>query len=162
LIVGDELHFYFTAFSGISPKLGGCLYAGSSTGLAVLRRDGFASLSGDGSVTTRTVTFRGKYLYVNVKGELSCEVLDEEGTVLKPFSEANCVPIQTDSTKQRVSWKNDIDLGQLARRSVKFRFRLHKGDIYSFWVSPELNGASHGYVAGGGPGFTGSQDTTGV
>jgi hypothetical protein len=162
VIVGDELRFYFTGFSGISPKLGGCLYAGASAGLAVLRRDGFASLTGSGSVTTRTVTFHGKYLFVNVKGDLKCEVLDEMGTVIRPFSEAGCVLIRTDSTKQRVSWKDNAHLGQLAGRSVKFRFLLHKGEIYSFWVSPGPNGASHGYVAAGGPGFACSTDTTGV
>jgi hypothetical protein len=41
LISGDELRFYFGAFSGMSPRLGGHMYAGGSTGLALLRRDGF-------------------------------------------------------------------------------------------------------------------------
>ncbi len=61
------------------------MYAGSSTGLAVLRRDGFASLTGAGYVTTRTVTFKGQYLFVNVKGELRCEVLDEKVLELSRF-----------------------------------------------------------------------------
>ena len=162
LVVGDKLHFYFTGFSGISPKLGGCLYAGASAGLAVLRRDGFASLSGTGYVTTRTVTFHGNYLFVNVKGNLRCEVLDEKGIVIEPFSEAGCLPIQTDSTKQQIAWKSGADLSRLAGRSVRFRFLLQEGEIYSFWVSVERNGASHGYVAAGGPGFNGSTDTTGA
>ncbi len=162
LIVGEKIHVYFTAFSGISPKLGGCLYAGSSVGLAILRRDGFASLSGPGAVTTRTVIFRGKFLFVNVNGTLRCEVLDENGAVIKQLSEADCVPIQTDSTKHLVSWRDVAHLGKLAGRPVRFRFLLEKGDLYSFWVSPEQDGASHGYVAGGGPGFTGSTDTTGA
>jgi hypothetical protein len=162
LIVGNELHFYFTGFSGISPKLGGCLYAGASTGLAVLRRDGFASLSGSGYVTTRAVAFAGKYLFVNVKGKLQCEVQDEKGMVIVPFSAADCVPIETDSTKQRVTWNGSAHLGQLANRPVRFHFLLNEGEIYSFWVSPQPNGSSHGYVAAGGPGFTGSTDTTGA
>jgi hypothetical protein len=48
LIVGDELRFYFAGFSGISPRLGKHPYAGGSTGLALLRRDGFASMGGAG------------------------------------------------------------------------------------------------------------------
>ena len=44
LIVADKLHFYFGAWSGVSPALGADMYAGGSTGLATLRRDGFASL----------------------------------------------------------------------------------------------------------------------
>lgn len=162
LIVGDELHFYFTGFSGKSPRLGGCLYAGASTGLAILRRDGFASLSGTGYVTTRPLTFHGQYLFANVKGDLRCEVLDEKGMVIKAFSEAYCVPIRTDSTKQQISWKSGAHLAQLGGRSVSFRFLLQKGEIYSFWVSAGRNGASEGYVAAGGPGFTGSKDTTGA
>jgi hypothetical protein len=44
---------------------------------------------------------------------------------------------------------------------VRFRFHLRQGSLYAFWVSPERNGASHGYVAGGGPGFSGPTDTVG-
>ncbi len=32
---------------------------------------------------------------------------------------------------------------------------------YSFWVSLDKTGASHGYVAAGGPGFDGPIDTLG-
>ena len=76
LIVGDELHFYFGAFSGISPRLGGQPYAGGSTGMAVLRRDGFASMGAaeeGGSLTTKPLIFSGRHLYVNANaagGEL--------------------------------------------------------------------------------------------
>jgi hypothetical protein len=35
------------------------------------------------------------------------------------------------------------------------------GRLYSFWVSPDASGASYGYVAAGGPGFTGPTDTVG-
>src|SRR5262249_33817123 len=62
LIVGDKIYFYFGAWSGISPKLGGHMYAGGSTGLAVLRRDGFASMdagASPGLLTTRPVSFKG-------------------------------------------------------------------------------------------------------
>ena len=45
---------------------------------------------------------------------------------------------------------------------VRFRFHLRNGELYAFWVSPEASGASHGYVAAGGPGFTGMTDTVGA
>jgi hypothetical protein len=41
------------------------------------------------------------------------------------------------------------------------RFYLRNGALYAFWVSPEESGASHGYVAAGGPDFTGPRDTVG-
>ena len=44
---------------------------------------------------------------------------------------------------------------------LKLRFTLTNGRLYAFWVSPEATGASHGYVAAGGPGFKGPTDTVG-
>jgi len=49
----------------------------------------------------------------------------------------------------------------LAGHVVRFRFCLTNGRLYSFWVSPNESGASCGYVAAGGPGFTGPTDTVG-
>ena len=50
-------------------------------------------------------------------------------------------------------WKGGADLSPLKGKTVHFRFQLSHGQLYSFWVSPETSGASHGYVAAGGPGF---------
>jgi hypothetical protein len=59
-----------------------------------------------------------------------------------------------------VAWKAG-DLARVAGQPVRFRFHLKGGRLYAFWVSPEKSGASHGYVAAGGPGFTGPTDTVG-
>ena len=67
------------------------MYAGGSTGLAVLRRDGFASLEAPesgGNVTTRLVRFKGRYLFVNLQaaeGSLQAEILDRERNPNCPF-----------------------------------------------------------------------------
>lgn len=50
----------------------------------------------------------------------------------------------------------------LAGTPVRFRFNLRSEKLYAFWVSPEESGASHGYVAAGGPGFTGPIETVGA
>jgi hypothetical protein len=166
-IVGDELYFYFGAWSGISPKLGSHMYAGGSTGLAVLRRDGFASLGAgisSGHVLTRTVRFRGKYLFVNAaaaRGELRAELLRNDGSVIEPFSLRNCKGIRRDATCQQVSWKGGKDFSSLAGEPVRLRFHLTNSELFAFWVSPDASGASHGYVAAGGPGFVGPKDTIG-
>jgi hypothetical protein len=166
LIVGDQLRFYFGTWSGVGAGREH-MYAGGSTGLATLRRDGFASMDADekgGTLTTRTVTFKGAHLFVNAaasKGELRVEALDEQGNVIAPFTTANCVAFTGDKTRHRVTWKDADDLSQLTGKPVRLRFHLKQGALYSFWVSPNANGASHGYVAAGGPGFTGATDTTG-
>jgi hypothetical protein len=164
LVVGDKLYFYVSGRAGVegSGASGVC-----ATGLATLRRDGFASMAADaaaGTLTTRPVTFRGKYLFVNADakaGELRVEVLDKDGRVIKPFTRSKCTPIRADKTLQPVKWGRHADLSALAGQPVQFRFHLRGGRLYSFWVSPEPSGASHGYVAAGGPGFTGPTDTVG-
>ena len=165
LVVGDKLYFYVSGRAGVrgSSTSGVC-----STGLALLRRDGFASMDAGergGTLTTRPVIFAGRYLFVNANadgGELRAEILGEDGKVIAPFTRANCEPIQADATLQAVRWKGVKDLSALAGRPVKFRFRLKNGGLYSFWVSPDLSGASYGPVAAGGPGFTGPADTVGA
>ncbi len=167
LIVGDELYFYFGAWSGISPRFGEHMYAGGSTGVAILRRDGFASMDADtstGSVMTPSIRYKGRHLFVNVNakaGELRVEILDSNGQVIEPFSRESCIPVHSDSTIRGVTWKRGNDLSSLAGKPVRFKFYLSKGQLYSFWLSPDLSGASYGYVAAGGPGLAGSTDTTG-
>jgi hypothetical protein len=118
----------------------------------------------EGTLTTRPIRFRGKHLFVNVaseSGELRVEALDSHGNVIAPFFSVECLPIRSDNTIQEVRWKNAEDLSTLADRPVRFRFHLRDGSLYSFWVSPDRSGASHGYVAAGGPGFSGPVDTVG-
>ena len=106
----------------------------------------------------------GKHLLVNVdcpKGELKVEVLDKDGKVIEPFTLANCKPVSCDKTLAAVTWKSAADLSAVSGKPVQFRFHLKNGSLYAFWVSPDKSGASHGYVAAGGPGFTGPTDTIG-
>ncbi len=167
LVVGDKLYFYVSGRAGKGIPECSLHDAGASTGLAILRRDGFASMdagSEEATLTTRPVRFGGKYLFVNADskaGELRVEVLDSDGSVVRPFSRESCVPLSADKTLQAVTWKGASDLSGLAGKALRFRFHLRNGSLYAFWVSADLNGASHGYVAAGGPGFTGPTDTVG-
>lgn len=158
LVVGDQLYFYCSGRSGSATPAN--REAGGSTGLAMLRRDGFASLDAgetEGTITTRPVVFTGKHLYVNIdapRGEMRAEVLDEDGRPIAPFTKAACAPLSVDSTRQIVAWEKTKDLSALAGKPVRFRFTLRQGKLYAFWVSPDETGASRGYVAAGGPGYT--------
>ena len=66
-----------------------------------------------------------------------------------------------DKTLRRVEWKGAKDLSALSGEPARFRFHLRLGELYSFWVSPDESGASHGYVGAGGPGYTSFVDTVG-
>jgi len=188
LVVGDKLYFYV---GGAGFHDGAFHPDPSFTGLAVLRRDGFTSMdagANEAALTTRKVRFNGRHLFVNVdvaswpghsvtrgpgqddaghgvtglRGQLLAEVLDADGQPIAPFTRNNCVPISVDSTIQPVKWKGAADLSRLTAKPVRFRFHLRNGSLYAFWVSPDENGASHGYVAAGGPGFTNPTDTAGA
>ena len=153
-IVGDKLYFYH---SGRSEGF-------EQTGVAFLRRDGFASMDGTGALTTRALRFRGKHLFVNAalpQGELRAEILGQDGNVVAPFTAANCEPVNGDRTKAALKWNGAADLSALSGKAVRIRFHLKNGSLYAFWISPDATGASHGYVAAGGPGFPGARDTTG-
>ena len=164
LVVGDQLYFYVSGRKGDAPHFQD---AGCSTGLATLRRDGFASMNASGQtgkLETRPVVFSGKHLFVNVDavgGELRAEILDKDGKVINPFTASNCIPINGSKTCFEVKWNGVADLAAIAGKPVRFRFSLRGGSLYSFWVSPDSSGASSGYVAAGGPGLTGPTDNVG-
>jgi hypothetical protein len=50
---------------------------------------------------------------------------------------------------------------ELAGWPVRFQFELTGGALYTFWVSQDDTGRSNGYLAAGGPGYTGHKDTVG-
>uniref|UniRef100_UPI003783105A glycosyl hydrolase family 32 n=1 Tax=Prosthecobacter sp. TaxID=1965333 RepID=UPI003783105A len=161
LIVGDELLFPYGAFAGDPSNtekyyVWGGLYANGATGIAKLRRDGFASMRGPGTLTTEPVRFSGKHLFVNAKGSLRTEVLDADGKPIVGLTAAECTAFNGDSTRARVSWKGN--LASQAGKPVRFRFHLAEGDLYAFWITSDERGSSGGYVAGGGPDFDGGRD----
>ena len=168
LVVGDWLYFPYTGFSGVSPTGWRGFYTGASIGMAILRRDGFASMEADekgGTLTTRPLRFSGQHLFVNVdcpNGEFLAELLDAEGKVIKGFSKSDCVPVKTNKTLVAVTWKEAKSLPATKDAQLRFRFYLKNGKFYSFWVSKDQSGASQGYVAAGGPGYDTIQDTKGA
>jgi hypothetical protein len=171
-VQGDRLWFYYSGFRGDPSKtsqvnrLNG-MHQQGSTGVAMLRRDGFASLEAgaeEGMLTTRPVKFTGSRLFVNAAtqaGELRVAIIDEAGRPIEPYTLKNCRPVKADSTLEPVNWAGAEDLASVRGRPVRFRFSLRQGELYAFWVSRDATGRSDGYVAGGGPGYTGPTDTVG-
>jgi hypothetical protein len=117
-----------------------------------------------GTLTTRPVRFSGEHLFVNMdcpEGKMVVDVLDEQDRPVEGFAAEGCEPVSTDSTLVRVVWRNGASLAKLAGKPVRFRFHLTAGSLYSFWVSPDTDGCSHGYLAAGGPGYPKLTDTVG-
>ncbi len=172
LVVGDKLYFYVSGRSGVqgSPASGV-----SSTGLATLRRDGFASMDAigsEGTLTTRPVKFNGKHLFINAdasRGEIRVEVLptifvgrrlvtDKPLDPVEGLDANSCMPMVANATRAEVIWQGGKDLSSLVDTPVQFRFHIKNARLYSFWVSDDPDGASNGYVAAGGPGLSSDVD----
>lgn len=145
IVKKDEIWFPYTGYSGIAPNGHRGMYTGAAIGMAILRRDGFASMQAGekpATLTTRPVAFDGRHLHVNLaapQGELRVEILDEAGQVIPPYSAENCQPLTGDSTHQLVQWKGAPTLDLVRGRPVKFRFQLTQGDLYSFWTHETPN-----------------------
>jgi hypothetical protein len=165
LIVGDTLYFYVSGRKGIA---GTALPGECSTGLATLRRDGFASVSDQfpavalrpastprGTLTTRVLRFTGSHLFVNanVRGSLKAEVLDRDGRTIAPFTADRCTAVTGNGTRLALGWASG-SLASLAGQPVRLRFVLDRAELFAFWVSPSTAGHSRGYLAAGGPGYS--------
>jgi hypothetical protein len=103
-----------------------------------LRIDGFVSLHAPlsgGELITVPLAFRGDDLLLNVStsagGNASVEVQSPDGDPIPGFAMADCVPIVGDDLALRVKWRGGT-VGALAGRTVRLRFALRDGDLYSF------------------------------
>jgi hypothetical protein len=151
IIVGDQLYFYMSG-----RRLNASYAEIASTGLATLRRDGFASMSGTGELVTEPLKHTGNYFFVNakVRGSLKVELLNSDGSVITGFSKDDCVTFNGDSTKKMIQWNNHANLSSLADKTIRVKFYLSDGDLFAFWISQFESGKSYGYTAGGGNGYS--------
>lgn len=156
IIVGDSLYFYSSGRKKNDTFWDGHM----STGLAKLRRDGFVSVNAEkkrGFLITENISFDGEYLFVNTdvkNGELLVEILDKNGEPIKGFTKNDCIPLsKDDSTKKQIKFRNKPNLSQLRGETIRLKFFLECGKLYSFWISPWETGESRGFTAGGGPGL---------
>jgi hypothetical protein len=51
---------------------------------------------------------------------------------LKGFAASDCAAIRTDSVHSAVTWRNQKNLKSLAGKTVRLRFHLRQGDLYTF------------------------------
>ena len=170
IVAGDRLHFYVSGRAGVP---GTSLPGRCSTGLATLRRDGFASVTDmwpgatrpitrhRTALITRPVKFLGAHGFANadVDGSLRVELLDREGKTIPGFSAVQCEPVSGNRTKHAIRWRSSTPIAELANTVVRFKFVLDRARLFAFWVSPSATGESRGYLGAGGPGYAGTIDS---
>ncbi len=146
VIKGDELWIYYIGFEGDEnytsrEDVTNGLYRNGATGLAKLRRDGFVSMNGSGTLTTRNLVFAGKNtMHVNFEGELEAEILLPDGK--KYRSRKLC----GDSCNEEVIF-DTLKISDLNGQTFKIRFYVN-GKLYSFGFADE-NGEFGGARAAG-------------
>jgi len=115
-------------------------YQGASSRLRrfTLRLDGFVSVhasSRGGEMTTRPLTFAGKFLKINYStsaaGSIRVEIQNEAGKSIPGFSLEDCPEIYGDRIEQAVAWKHGGDVSRLAGQSIRLRFVLKDADLYA-------------------------------
>ncbi len=148
IIHGDELWIYYIGFAGDEAHANeswlstGGIYRNGATGIAKLRRDGFVSMNGKGSLITRKLQFSGKCaMYVNAEGTVSADILDEDGKLL----DSSCV-FCGDSTKAELKFSK-LNIKDLNGKVFKIRFSVD-GKLYSFGFTDQNGDFGGAHAAG--------------
>jgi hypothetical protein len=145
IINGDELWIYYIGFGGDESRNNGSwvtngMYCNGATGIAKLRRDGFVSMNGNGSLVTRKLTFTNKKsMFVNAKGKVQVKIFDSDGCEI-----ATSRVFDGDSTKAEVNDGKNTATNELLsapvivsdRTFVPLRFVSENFDAYVEYVAP--------------------------
>jgi hypothetical protein len=134
--VGDELWFYYGAFTGhhgVAEK-----DQSASIGLAKMRRDGFVSFASDddaGEIVTVPIRCEGDRLVINAAahgGAILVEIRDQNGRPQPGFTFGDCDPFEGDAVSHPVSWRGTKDVRRFVRTTIRLAFRLKKAHLYSY------------------------------
>ena len=135
LVVGDEIRFYYSGLSNRHWEAYHKDKANSAIGMATLRLDGFVSVEGRGTLTTKPLVFFGDTLRVNANakdGTLRVAVLDANGAPIKGFGSQDCLPITTDGIRHVVKWRGVKNCQAIQGKPVVLQFSIDKAKLYSF------------------------------
>jgi hypothetical protein len=143
-----EIYCYYYAANWRSPEqlemLGDRATAG--IGLAKLPQDGFVSLEGARTetsvVTTRSFSFTGKSLYLNLQtalqqwgagaGEVRVELLDGRHNPIPGFGLEEADTLSKTGIDQQVSWQGRTDLSDLAGKPLRLKIHFRNAKLYAF------------------------------
>jgi hypothetical protein len=141
IVRDDELYIYYCGVHGphTGPKFRDVVRKHrTAIGLAVTRRDGFASLeAGDeeGYILTKPFVLPEGHLYLNVDangGQVTAEIADESERSIPGYSRST--PVTGDNTSVVVRWK-DNSLAKIAGQMIRLRLCARNARLYSYWFN---------------------------
>jgi hypothetical protein len=105
-----------------------------------LRIDGFVSLTAPlegGELVTTPIRFQGNRLSLNTStsaaGSVRVGIEDADGKPVPGYSIEEAHPLYGDSLDLKAAWKaRGADVGVLAGKTVRLRFRIQDADVYSY------------------------------
>jgi hypothetical protein len=105
-----------------------------------LRIDGFVSLAAPlvgGELVTKPLTFTGNRLSLNLStsaaGSVQVEIQDASGKPLPGYTLNDAHELYGDALDYTAAWKGkDTDVSSLAGETVRLRFVVRDGDLYSY------------------------------
>lgn len=142
IVRDDQIYLFYGAVQGphVGRKFSSAGTRATGLCLALLRRDGFVSMSGDadgGWLLTRPVTVeesgRPSELHLNLnaaRGQATVTLCDDDGVPIEGFEKSR--PVSGDHTDATVSWPSR-QIGELTGHKVRLRVDLNDADFYSFW-----------------------------
>ncbi|MEF3302579.1 discoidin domain-containing protein [Paenibacillus sp. GYB003] len=147
----QKAHYYETYPEGhpqagrssgrFDPRTGGGAFKGE-IGLVKWKRDRFVAAEagdGEGTLTTKPVSFSGGQLVVNASvadgGYLLAELLEPDGTVIPGFGAGDCLPVRGDSLGHRIEWTGRKSAAAWAGRAVKLRFIMKRAELFAYKFS---------------------------
>jgi hypothetical protein len=102
------------------------------------RVDGFVSIrttSEGGELLTKLLKFHGEQLVLNFAtkkgGSVKVELQDEIGQPIPGFELSKCQPLIGDLIEQPVAWKTSGSVAKLSGKTIRIRFVIQNGDVYS-------------------------------
>lgn len=132
--VGDEWWFYYSGFDG---PHGDPTARQPGIGVATIKKERLISLRGPrggGVVITRQILWPGGKLLLNADtsgGEIKVRLSDAKRRVLDGFDYDDCVPLDSDSVRHTVRWK-DKSIESIAGQTIRLEIFLKEADLYTF------------------------------
>lgn len=132
--VGDEWWFFYSGFDG---PHGEPTARQPGIGVATIPKERLISLRGPrdgGVVITRQIQWPGGRLLLNAdagEGELKVRLSDAKRHVLEGFDYDDCVPLDTDSVRHTVRWK-EKSIESLKGQTIRLEIFLKNADLFTF------------------------------
>lgn len=134
--VGDEVWMYTVGIDG--DHHGDALDNKYYSYLSKWRMDGFMSMDGTGTLTTKAMNVGGAELLLNAdasKGSIKAELLDANGTPIPGYTKDDFNTITSDSVEHRLTWGDSANVTALAGQAVSLKLYSENSEIYSFRFS---------------------------